>query len=300
MADETIIEVTPADIKAREEMIGRKFEHLTVIGALDEKVIKYKARTKFRQWLCKCDCGRERIVRDDILKRGGVTNCGDKNCKFKRTNLIDLTGQRFGKLVVLRKADDTEKLTGQSSSWVCKCDCGNTTVVRSIFLRNGETKSCGCAKSSLNGGSKSPLYSRWRSMIRRCESSKDNGYKDYGGRGISVCNDWHNFDIFEKWAYENGYSKSENTYDCTLDRIDVDGNYCPENCRWIGMKGQCNNRRSNHYIELNGIIHTLKEWAEIYNIDYRTVKGRLHRGWSEYESLTIPSGHKRSEIVDQP
>lgn len=117
-------------------------------------------------------------------------------------------------------------------------------------------------------------------MRQRCNNPKSKSYKNYGGRGISICSEWDDFAIFRTWAIENGYNESAPRGQCTLDRIDVNGNYCPENCQWSDMKHQVNNRRETVWIEYNGEEHPLTEWADITGIKYCTLWARYKRGWS--------------------
>ena len=116
------------------------------------------------------------------------------------------------------------------------------------------------------------LYTIWRAMRERCRREANIGYSKYGGRGITVCDEWQDYEAFKRWAYENGYQDV-----LSIDRIDVDGNYCPENCRWATMKEQANNKRNNHVVTYKGETHTVAEWAEITGISYRTIISRLNR-----------------------
>lgn len=170
---------------------------------------------------------------------------------------IDLTGQRFGRLLVIDRAEN--KIYGRSSrtAWRCKCDCGNEIVTVSESLRQGVSNSCGCLNEELStsrivavnkkhGGRKDRLYSIWHDMKNRVENPNSHAYKNYGGRGITVCDEWKNdYAAFREWAYSNGYDKDAPRGQCTLDRIDVNGNYCPENCRWTTMYHQIHNRRNS-------------------------------------------------------
>lgn len=157
---------------------------------------------------------------------------------------IDLTGRRFGRLLVLEKAGRNDSL---QILWRCRCDCGKETITRGLTLRNGETKSCGCLFEEsrkagfhvIHGGSKERLYNIWRAMRSRCNNPNNWKYSDYGGRGIRVCSEWNKYPVFRQWAMTHGYENS-----LSIDRIDVDGNYEPDNCRWADDKTQANNKRS--------------------------------------------------------
>ena len=158
-------------------------------------------------------------------------------------NVKNIIGERFGRLVVI--AESTERRNNQLC-WICRCDCGKITEpIMGGNLRSGHTKSCGCKKTK-HGKYNTRLYQVWHGMKKRCHCKTDQAYKNYGGRGITVCDEWKNdFSSFEKWAFANGYDETAKQGECTLDRIDVNGNYEPSNCRWVDMKTQQNNRRNN-------------------------------------------------------
>lgn len=163
--------------------------------------------------------------------------------------LKDLTGQRFGRLVVVGRAGSDKHY---HTKWKCRCDCGKETIVQGTSLESGNTKSCSCLKDetakitrTIHGKSTSRLHKVWAGMKERCSNPQNNRYHQYGGRGITVCDDWkNNFQAFYDWAMANGYDENAPRGQCTIDRIDNDKGYCPDNCRWVNMKIQRHNQRN--------------------------------------------------------
>ena len=204
---------------------------------------------------------------------------------------IDMTGKKYGILTVIERigtANDKQAL------WKCKCDCGNVCNIRGRDLRVGHTRSCGCMshewtnnKKKIHGKTDTRLYNVWLSMKNRCYRENVRAYEHYGGRGIKVCLEWQEFIPFMEWAYSNGYDENAARGQCTLDRIDVNGNYEPSNCRWVSVSVQANNRRNNRLIEFDGQIRTSKQWSDITGISRANIENRIDNlGWSIEKALT--------------
>lgn len=203
---------------------------------------------------------------------------------------INMIGNRFDRLLVIEKADPFRSKTGKvvCAGWKCRCDCGNVVIVRANSLRMGKTKSCGCLNKEKppnnikHNMSNTRIYKIYKSMKKRCYNITCDKYKDYGGRGITVCEEWlHNFQSFYEWAMSNGYAD-----DLTIDRKDVNGNYEPSNCRWIPKKEQAHNKRNTIYDENH--ISIAKQAREIGIVEPSIARSRYKAGWSSYESVHTP------------
>lgn len=202
----------------------------------------------------------------------------------------DLTGQTFNALTVLYRAENR----GQRVMWHCKCACGREIDVWAYRLKKRQ-KSCGCMKKQLisessktHGESKTRLYRIWHYMRVRCNNPHHNGYDRYGGRGIQICEEWNDFEAFKRWAIQAGYDENAPSRQCTIDRINNNKGYSPDNCRWATAKEQANNRSSNHLMTYHGETHNISEWADITGIDRRAILARLKRGWSDERALSEP------------
>ena len=205
--------------------------------------------------------------------------------------LKDLAGQKFGRLTVI-------SYQGQSK-WLCKCECGNMKIICAKHLKSGDTKSCGCLNKKqyrinlsknhyTHRQSSSRLYKIWKGIKDRCLNKNTPKYSIYGARGIIIYKEWlDDFMNFYNWAMANGYNDS-----LTIDRINVNGNYEPSNCRWVNQKIQQRNRRNNHLLTYMNETHCISEWAEIYNIKPLTLLARISRGWDLEKALNTNTKNK--------
>lgn len=214
-------------------------------------------------------------------------------------------GKKFGKLTVIKLVSGNN---ATNRKYLCKCDCGNEKITSEENLRRGHCKSCGCLYKN-NGGkcketkgyyldSRSKLYMVWTFMIRRCTNPKDSNYERYGKRGIKVCEEWKDYSVFRNWAIKTGYKENHSRAECSLDRIDNNGNYEPSNCRWTDMKTQSNNTRMNTIVCYKGMKKTLSEWADYYKIPYKLFVNRYSKGWTIEEIINTPKGRRRKYDCD--
>lgn len=205
----------------------------------------------------------------------------------------NLTGKQFGRLSVLGRVPTSSGY----SYYACVCECGSSTVARGANLSTGNTASCGClradslsARSRSHGMSKTTTYKSWCHMKERCLNEGNQDYKDYGGRGIKVCERWLN--SFECFLADMG-EKPDGKY--SIDRLKTDGDYCPENCRWSTNEQQARNRRNNHPVEFNGRTQLLVEWSQETGVRQETIRYRLKHGWSVAEALYTPGDGRNAK-----
>lgn len=233
-------------------LTGQRFGKLLVLDCYEQRIMPNGSVRTF--WKCLCDCGNEKFIsRNHLLN--GTKSCGCLHKEAGLRQIKNIIGQRFGRLVVIG-LPKSEKRNGQYRSlWLCKCDCGNTAWVNVSSLKLGHTTSCGCAfiervsniTRSHSLAYKTPLYQIWKGIKARCFNPNNKGYENYGGRGITMCNEWRNdFKSFYDWAMANGYKEEKlpSGYNkWTIDRVNNDGNYEPSNCRWVTMFAQNHNKR---------------------------------------------------------
>lgn len=198
---------------------------------------------------------------------------------------LDLSGHLFGRLTAIAPA---ERIKGKTA-WTCICECGNAVSVTTHGLRTGDTRSCGCLKTDMlvernrsHNKSKTRTYRIWNAMLARCRNQNHASWPHYGGRGIGVCEQWSNFTQFLA-------DMGEAPHDRSIDRIDNNKGYSPDNCRWANNKEQAANKSNNHHITINGETKLLAEWCKIYSISAPAVANRIKRGWSEEKAITTPT-----------
>ncbi len=260
------------------DLTNQKFGKLTAV-----EIVEHCGEHKPVKWRCVCDCGNEKIVDSQLLRRGFITDCG---CGVTSR----LVGERFGKLLVLSDSKRRYKKSG-GIVWKCLCDCGNITYVatNNLMAKKNKTVSCGCyqkekrIKHNLTG---TRIYKTFIGMKDRCYNKNSSAYKWYGARGIKICDEWLGDDgakNFFDWAMANGYADNLEIY-----RINNDGDYEPSNCRWSNRQEQMNNTRNCHYVTIDGITHSITEWSRINGIKIGTIYARIKKGWSEIDAVSKP------------
>ena len=209
-------------------------------------------------WECRCDCGSVIYVRASNLVNGQSQSCG---C----IQSPDITGKKFGKLTAICKARPDK----YGWIWKCKCDCGKISYVSIVNLTHNITRSCGCLHKetmillkTTHNLSRTKIYKVWRGMKSRCYNKNNKAYKHYGGRGITVCEEWKNdFMSFYNWANDSGYKQG-----LTIERINNDGDYCPKNCSWVTQSDQCRNQRTTVFVKFREKQWVLSNLIRVYNL----------------------------------
>ena len=248
----------PASVK---DETGNVYGKLTVLGYAGSKLKALPGA----YWHCRCECGTETVVGGRALRNKTIQSCG---CSKQR---MDEVGNVYNKLTVLEFAGNTK---GRDSRWLCRCECGNTTTVARGDLRDDSIKSCGCHRAIAGGMSNSTEYTSWKEMKRRCYNANYDDYHLYGGKGITVCQRW--LDAFVNFFEDMGLKPFP---EATIDRLNGDGNYEKDNCRWATKMEQSQNTSKTRMLTFNGETHCLREWARRLGITHRTLSARLAKGW---------------------
>lgn len=271
-----------ASCKSVKDLSGKQFGHWQVLN----RDFSRQANSGSVYWWCRCSCGKTVSVLAPTLVDGRSTQCG--SCAQKE-NLI---GQIFSRLTVIR--DSGKRADNGSVLWECDCSCGvRGKLIRGSDLLNGQTKSCGCYSTDLLkkvstthglsqvNGKRTKLFMAWSAMKQRCYNRNSKSYDDYGGRGITVCDEWQtDFKAFHDWSMANGFADS-----LSIDRIDNDKGYSPDNCRWTDAKTQIRNRRNTVRYTWEGKQYTIGELSELTGIKIATIKSRLNRGLALEDAL---------------
>lgn len=260
------LNVPPTQRLGKMDLTGQRFGDWTVIQ------FDHQDLGKDSYWRSRCVCGEIKITASSNIKRQGDYKCN---------HIASFIGRRFGRLVVKSLAF----IKNDTTYWNCKCDCGNICTIRRNSLVTGNTQSCGCLHKesiTIHGQRNSTHYKVWNSMITRCENPEREDYKYYGGRGIKVCESWHDINNFigDMGERPEGYE---------IERIDVDGDYEPSNCIWLDHKGQMRNTTRNRLITHRGKTQCLAAWAEDTGIPDSTLRSRLDDlNWSTERTLDTP------------
>lgn len=260
-----------------QEMVGKSFQNWNVVEYVGTNS---GGNSIYR---CRCKCGHVGIRPGTVLRLMKTRGC--KSCAGKR-RIKDMTGKRFGSWTILRF--DSIGQDGKAK-WLCRCDCGSEHSVIGKDIRSGKSTKCVSCGATDHGLCRESVYRVHINMLDRCENKNNDAYKRYGGRGISVCDAWHDVTVFYNWCMSNGWKKG-----LQIDRIDNDGNYEPANCRFVTPKQNCRNRVNTVYCTLYGITLPAIEWAERIGVSPGMIYDRKRAGWSDFDAvMKLPRGEKR-------
>lgn len=267
---------------AYKDITGMRFGYVIVIKETDP-IVRNNGNIE-RRWLCRCDCGNQVIINRSTLKEGTSTSCG---CKTKPIEIKP--GDRFNKLLILKQVENVREKTGHKRrAFLCRCDCGNIVIIKGHDF-NKNRISCGhCGKNKSKEKTKKDikvdkLYRIWYGMKKRCEDPQNHAFHYYGGKGVRICNEWkgdNGYDNFKTWAMNNGYSDK-----LSIDRINPNGDYSPDNCRWADSKTQMRNRTNNIHINFNGEMKVLSEVVEETGVKYGMLYSRIKKGMNVEDAI---------------
>lgn len=261
-------------------LVGEKFGRLLIVEF-------FKMGNQGSIWKCQCDCGKIVYRSIGALASGNTTSCGCYRLERVRDSLLmDITGMKFGEWTVI-EPDFSQKGQGHTK-WRCKCSCGTIAVISGKSIRTGASKRCRTCAGKRAQKKRSAFEKALRRVLggmkSRCRCISGRAYERYGGRGITVCDEWHSFEKFYEWAISAGYLPG-----MTIERIDNNKGYSPENCKWATYAEQNKNKRSNKKITINGETKILNDWLLQYNRPRATYKTRIKLGWNEIDAIVTPA-----------
>ena len=274
--------------RKQKDITGNKYNKLTAVRFSHS----VKTGTIKSHWFFRCDCGVEKTISKVNVISGHVKTCG---CSRKEIT-IDITGRKFGRLFAIKRH---HKEKDGAYYWLFKCDCGNEAIVRKANVLFGKTKSCGClqkdtasvvgTKTKTHGMTRTRFYKIWIGILVRCNNSNSTSYSRYGGRGIRCL--FTSFEHFRDTMYASYLKHCEihGGSNTSIERINNDGNYEADNCKWSTQKWQQRNKRSSRFLTLGKERKTVAEWGEYLGINTETIHTRLNRGWDEKRVLTTPT-----------
>lgn len=274
----------------RKDLKGQKFGYLTVLECTERRAVRPCGAVSGYIWKCQCECGKIIEVEGSRLTSGKKQSCGCKHYNIVSNKLRkgDITGKKFGRLTVIKwlplEKRDPKHL---HDSYLCKCDCGNYIQTRANQLETGNKKSCGCyheeyshsrkVTHQTHNASYTRLYKVWMVIKDRCTNPNNKSHARYYDRGIRLCDEWFDFEVFREWALKNGFDENAPQGKCTIERVDNNKGYSPDNCIWADAKVQRRNQEKCKYYEYNGERHILTDWAKILGVSYGVLSYALHR-----------------------
>lgn len=272
-------------------------------------ILDYDYSGRVMKYKCKClNCGEIKSIYGSSLSSSKGIGC--RKCMANHYVHTEFIGKKFGCYTVIGIGE--RRAYRNELTYVCRCDCGNEISLTKSQLTQEEHICCAKCRgeylktnngSYKHGATKTQLYNVWCNMRARCYDTKNNRYNTYGGNGIKVCDEWlgeHGFENFMKWAYENGYTEEKTATGhnkLTIDRIDFNGNYEPNNCRWATMQEQQNNRKDNKYITYNGETKTMAQWARKLNVPYYRIQSRMFKGMSFEDAIKDCNYHDKRHTI---
>ena len=284
----------------RKNLTGQKFGYLTVLECTERRAVRPCGKVAGYIWKCQCDCGKIIEVEGARLTSGSKQSCGCKHYDIISDKLKknDLSGQRFGKLTVIKWLPRNERDPKYPNDpYLCLCDCGTFIQAKANQLTSGNKVSCGCYHDEYSHSYKithqthndsySRLYHVWSTIKDRCTNPNNRSHVRYYDRGITLCDEWFDYETFKKWALENGYDENAPRGQCTIERVNNDKGYSPDNCIWANSKVQRRNTSRTNFYEYHGESHIITDWCKILGVGYNSLYHAVHnKGMTIEEYVT--------------